>query len=229
MTSLFNRNRYPDQIAKFSWFPTDNVWNNTGFNVGHWNGECETWYIERRHQILNEMAQPRVSSRWRSNLRMTRAASRVYYQANLAALNYIQSSFASPILYVEVWNWTLCWRLIFQSSNSSKNVIFCYGWDIINCHRASHPSRPDKASRAMSSIVSEFIMVQSHTCSLYLKHNTLSLRRYHASFLSYVLGRTAIDVLITNIWTTCVWTWGFWYKDFGRLLFSLLFSSFLNW
>ena len=37
---------YPDQTAKFSWFPVNNVWNNAGFNVRHWNGECEAWYIE---------------------------------------------------------------------------------------------------------------------------------------------------------------------------------------
>jgi hypothetical protein len=82
----------------------DNVWNNTGFNVGHWNGECEAWYIERRRQILNEKAQPRVSTSWRNALRMSRAASKVVYQTNLATLNYIQSSFASSILYVEVCN-----------------------------------------------------------------------------------------------------------------------------
>jgi hypothetical protein len=95
---------YPDQTAKFSWFPADNVWNNTGFNVGHWNGECEAWYIERRRQILNGEAQPRVSTSWRSALRMTRAAPKVYYQTNLAALDYVQCSFASPILYAEVRN-----------------------------------------------------------------------------------------------------------------------------
>ena len=93
---------YPDQTAKYSWFPLDNTWNNSGFNVGHWNGECETWYIDRRRQILNGGAQPRVSSSWRSALRMTHAASRVYYHTNLAALDYVQSSFVSPILYVEV-------------------------------------------------------------------------------------------------------------------------------
>ena len=91
---------YLDQISKFSWFPLDNVWNNSGFNVGHWNGECEAWYINRRRQILNGEVQPRVSASWRSALRMTRAASRIYYQTNVAALDYVQSSFASPILYV---------------------------------------------------------------------------------------------------------------------------------
>ena len=93
---------YPDQTAKFSWFPVNNVWNNTGFNVGHWNGECEAWYIERHCQILNGEAQPRVSTSWRSALRMTRAASKICFHTNLAALDYVQSSFASSILYVEV-------------------------------------------------------------------------------------------------------------------------------
>ena len=75
--------------------------NNTGFNVGHWNVECETWYIERRRQILNGEAQPRVSKNWRTALRMTRAASRIHYHTNVAALDYVQSSFASPVLYVD--------------------------------------------------------------------------------------------------------------------------------
>ena len=93
---------YLDQISKFSWFPLDNVWNNSGFNVGHWNGECEAWYMERRHQILNKNAQPQVSNKWRNSLKMTRAASRLYYNTKLAALNYVQTSFASPLLYVEI-------------------------------------------------------------------------------------------------------------------------------
>jgi hypothetical protein len=92
---------YPDQISKFSWFPLDNVWNNSGFNVGHWNGECEAWYIERRRQILDVKAQPRGSTNWRSSLRMTRSASVVLHHTSLAALDYVQSSFASPILYDE--------------------------------------------------------------------------------------------------------------------------------
>ena len=97
---------YLGQTSKFSWFPLDNVWNTSGFNVGHWNEECEAWYIERRRQILTgnepEKAQPQVSTKWRDSLRMTRAASRIYYQTKLAALNYIQTSFASPLLYVEI-------------------------------------------------------------------------------------------------------------------------------
>ena len=97
---FFNHNRsyYPDQTSKSSWFPLDNTWNNSGFNVGHWNGECEAWYIEQRRQILNGEAQPRVSTSWRSALRMTRSASRVHYHTNLAALDYVQSSFVTPLL-----------------------------------------------------------------------------------------------------------------------------------
>ena len=93
---------YPDQTAKFSWFPVNNVWNNARFNVGHWNGECEAWYIERCRQILNREAQPWVSTSWCSALRMTRAALKICFLTNIAALDYVQSLFASPILYVEV-------------------------------------------------------------------------------------------------------------------------------
>ena len=93
---------YPDQIAKLSWFPLDNIWNNTGLNVGHWNEECEAWYAGQRHKILNGQAQPQVSKKWRNSLRMTRAASTIYHHTKLAALDYVRSSFASPILYDEV-------------------------------------------------------------------------------------------------------------------------------
>ena len=106
MSSLFSTVTvllvYLDQTAKFSWFPVDNVWNNSGFNVGHWNEECEAWYIDRRREILNGGVQPQKSTKWRSALRMTRTASTVYYQTNLATLDFVKSSFVSPILYVEI-------------------------------------------------------------------------------------------------------------------------------
>ena len=206
---------YPDQIAKRSWFPMDNIWHNSGFNVGHWNEECEAWYINRRRQILNGEVQPRTSTSWRNTLRMTCAVPRVYYQTNLAALDYVQSLFASPILYIEVWNWTLCWQPIFQSLNSSKNVILCsqLGYRQLNViHRALHlnPSRPDKACRlgykAKQGYVVYHIRVHcGHTPahSTWKKHNTLGLHLFYSYVLGYVLP-------LTSEWMTCVWTWGFW-------------------
>ncbi|KAF8960572.1 hypothetical protein BDZ97DRAFT_1616205, partial [Flammula alnicola] len=78
-----------NQIAIQSWFPRYNTWDGSGLNVGHWNDECEEWYLKRRDEILAGKTKPLSGNEWRQKLRMTRHAPKLVFQMNKAALSFL--------------------------------------------------------------------------------------------------------------------------------------------
>ena len=82
----------PDQTASLSWFPKANIWEASGYNVSHWNQDCEKFYLNRRTEILAGTGVPLTSRQWRQKLRMNRRAPKLIVQINKAALTFLQSS-----------------------------------------------------------------------------------------------------------------------------------------
>jgi hypothetical protein len=80
-----------DQTAEMSWFPKHNVWAQSGYNVGQWTQECEDWF-EKRMTEIQEGGQPLDSHTWRSKLLLTRKATKLVRQMNLAAASFIQAN-----------------------------------------------------------------------------------------------------------------------------------------
>ena len=93
-------NLFQGQVAVVSWFPQHNAWNHSGYNVGHWNQECEAWFLKRRGCILDGVEGiPMSSKSWRDRLKMARAAAKILYRIDSAALDYLQSPLALPLIY----------------------------------------------------------------------------------------------------------------------------------
>jgi hypothetical protein len=87
----------PDQTALYSWFPTQSVWHNSGFNVGHWNPECKEWHLRHRQNTTAGSHFPTTASEWRKRLRMTCAAVKLIYNMKQAALDYLKDPSSSPL------------------------------------------------------------------------------------------------------------------------------------
>jgi hypothetical protein len=83
-----------DQTGLYSWFPPNAAWYSSGFNIGHWNAECERFYLSQREHIVEGEA-PQASSRWKKLLRMTRAAVKIIEKMELAAVDYLNFSYSS--------------------------------------------------------------------------------------------------------------------------------------
>jgi hypothetical protein len=94
----FNSNKavinliFPVLPKKVSWFPPPNIWNLSGFNVGHWTEECETWFQDHVSKIRSDRFQPLSSKAWRADIRGTRLAVKVTYQMQKAAGDYISAN-----------------------------------------------------------------------------------------------------------------------------------------
>jgi hypothetical protein len=82
----------PDQTASLSWFPKANIWESSGYNVRHWNQDCEDFYIRRRTDIMQGRGVPFSAREWRQKIRMNRQAPQLIVQINKAALSFLQSS-----------------------------------------------------------------------------------------------------------------------------------------
>lgn len=77
------------QHASISWFPKQNTWASSGYNVGQWTKECEDWFVNRLDAIRKGEAQPFTATVWRNKLRLTRNAPKLAYQMNQAAMSYL--------------------------------------------------------------------------------------------------------------------------------------------
>lgn len=75
-----------------SWYPRRKAWEDSGFNVCHWNRDCEDFYLHRRADILAGKAVPLSGNAWRQKIRMTQHARTLMYKMNKEALEFLKSS-----------------------------------------------------------------------------------------------------------------------------------------
>ena len=59
-----------------SWWPTEDVWRESGYYTGYWSHSAEQWYQRRLKQLEEGTAEAETSSRWRNILRYTKVNSR---------------------------------------------------------------------------------------------------------------------------------------------------------
>jgi len=83
------------QTSSPSWFPSQSAWQWSGYNVGHWNTECEEVYV-RYHQRA-EGHVPKTSSEWRNCLKMTRAAPKLMFKMTEASVDYLKDLSSAPL------------------------------------------------------------------------------------------------------------------------------------
>jgi hypothetical protein len=81
-----------DNGALLSWFPKANIWESSGYNVRHWNQDCEDFYLRRRADIMQGGGVPLGAREWRKRVRMNRQAPQLIVRMNKAALSFLQSS-----------------------------------------------------------------------------------------------------------------------------------------
>ncbi|KDR64919.1 hypothetical protein GALMADRAFT_50609, partial [Galerina marginata CBS 339.88] len=62
-----------NQVGYYSWFPAEQAWLVSGLNVGHWNPECESWFIRRLKQARSASRQPLARLKWRKKIKLTGA------------------------------------------------------------------------------------------------------------------------------------------------------------
>jgi hypothetical protein len=58
-----------DQDGHISWWPKFNTWKQSGYNVGYWSKDCETWYQNRLQKIREGTAELHNASTWRGKLK----------------------------------------------------------------------------------------------------------------------------------------------------------------
>lgn len=58
-----------------SWFPTPSIWEKSGYNLGCWTTDAESWFRSRIEGYIRGDSIPRNQSEWRSALRATRDTS----------------------------------------------------------------------------------------------------------------------------------------------------------
>ena len=60
-----------------SWWPQQNVWEESGFGVlGYWSARAEVWYQSRLKSIQSGEGKPMPGRQWRQALRMHGSKSR---------------------------------------------------------------------------------------------------------------------------------------------------------
>ena len=57
-------------VKQWSWWPTPDVWANSGLDCGYWSGEAEKKFLNRKASILRARTTPIPDSNtWRKNLK----------------------------------------------------------------------------------------------------------------------------------------------------------------
>lgn len=59
-----------------SWWPTRNVWKESGQNVGHWSTGNEDWYQKHLANIFEGKAQSETAQSWKAKLKYDNAQTR---------------------------------------------------------------------------------------------------------------------------------------------------------
>ena len=61
-----------NQDTLLSWWPLPHTWHGSGFNIGYWTEECETWFRKRLTDIEQGTAKPLSSKKWKKDLKRSR-------------------------------------------------------------------------------------------------------------------------------------------------------------
>lgn len=72
-----------------SWWPSANIWSDSGAHVGYWTESNEVWFCQRRKEILAGSAKPMNATQWRDRLKYSRTDT---HKALTAARSYARNS-----------------------------------------------------------------------------------------------------------------------------------------
>lgn len=77
------------QPTVVSWFPRSAKWFDSGYSVGQWTHECETWFQAHVREIQAGVG-PYNQNVWRTKLRQTCQAPKLVHHMNLVASAFIE-------------------------------------------------------------------------------------------------------------------------------------------
>lgn len=81
-----------------SWFPKNNIWGQSGYNVGKWTEECEQWFLDRMTEI-RQGGQPLDSHTWRSKILLSRKAPKVLRMMDTVATSFIEAQLRPAVFF----------------------------------------------------------------------------------------------------------------------------------
>ena len=83
------------QTSSPSWFPPQSAWQWSGFNVGHWNTECEEVYLSYHQRAEGHV--PKTTPEWRNCLKMTRTVPKLMFKMTEASVDYLKDLSSAPL------------------------------------------------------------------------------------------------------------------------------------